>query len=113
MLEDSNAVRDVAERVLGGLGYTVRSFATPMALLAELKRGLEIELLVTDVMMPQMLGPEVVARVRGRLPELPVVYITGYADAELELDARTALLAKPFRPEQLAEQVAKLLALSD
>ncbi len=72
-----------------------------------------IDLLVTDVIMPGMRGPEVARLLRARQPDLRVLFISGYADLSAaqkdEFDPGSNLLLKPFSPEQLLERVLKVL----
>jgi len=68
----------------------------------------EIDLLITDVVMPQMRGPALAERLRRTRPRLRVLYISGYtADEEVPQDA---LLPKPFSARSLAERVDSLLS---
>jgi CheY-like chemotaxis protein len=74
------------------------------------ERGAEIDLLLTDVVMPKMLGREVAARVAELQPHLRVLFVSGYAE---ELAARgvagAAFLAKPFTPRALAARIREVL----
>jgi len=72
-----------------------------------------IHLLLTDVVMPQMTGPELVQRVSPLYPEMKVLYISGYTSDALHqrnlMEPGTAFLQKPFTPDALAQQVRAVL----
>jgi CheY-like chemotaxis protein len=72
-----------------------------------------VDLLVTDVMMPGMNGPELVERMRERLPSLPVVYTSGYLpspmDGRVRLDHDAVLLKKPLTSAGLLDAMSRLL----
>ena len=114
LVEDQPEVRRLAARVLRGRGYNVLEAAggEEALALAAAHRG-RLHLLVTDVVMPGMKGPEVAARLIAARPGLPVLYVSGYADEVLgprdELLAQGTLLLKPFSPDALAARVRELL----
>jgi CheY-like chemotaxis protein len=68
-----------------------------------------IDLLITDLVMPQMSGVEVVERIRQERPEMRILFISGYTDRSLQmtesLPAKTGFLQKPFTPDVLAARV--------
>jgi len=72
-----------------------------------------LALLITDVLMPEMEGPEVARRLRQRDPDLKVLYLTGFADrlfdAKQQLWELEAFLEKPFTRDSLRQAVAQLL----
>jgi CheY-like chemotaxis protein len=72
-----------------------------------------IDLLLTDVMMPGLTGPQVCDRIRQQRPELPTLFISGYFPEAVfpdqRLPPRAAFLSKPFMPDELAESVDRLL----
>ena len=118
LVEDEPAVRGLAERVLRRHGYEVASAANgreALRLLAEDSRP--YHLVVTDVVMPEVGGPELVEQALRLQPHLHVLYMSGYAR---ESFARTGVLSgsvnfleKPFTPEQLARRVRELLDQAD
>ncbi|MFX4221485.1 MAG: response regulator [Thalassobaculum sp.] len=107
LVEDEDPVRLFAARALRGKGYTVLEARSGEAAL-ELLRGEnpDIDLMVTDVMMPGIDGPTLIREVRKERPTLPVVCISGYSeDALRQRIADTELVAflpKPFSLKQLA-----------
>ncbi|GAA2518675.1 PAS domain-containing hybrid sensor histidine kinase/response regulator [Winogradskya humida] len=114
VVEDEAALRDVAGRILSGAGYRVLAADDgPMALeLAALHEG-AIDLLLSDVVMPGMLGNELAERLVDARPDTRVLYMSGYAQPVLAsqgtLDPGVALLEKPFTAEDLLSAVRKRL----
>jgi PAS domain S-box-containing protein len=113
LVEDEDGVRRVARRTLELHGYRVLE-AVDGAQAVELARTTpSIGLLLTDVMMPGMRGPEVAAAVHAVVPGLPVLYMSGHAEdvARVGLvDPSIQFLAKPFAPSRLADRVREVLA---
>ncbi len=113
LVEDNAGVRAFAAEVLSQAGYDVRSAHHGVEAL-ELMRKYEssIDVVVTDVVMPEMGGRPLVEQLRKRRPQLPVLYITAYTDDASMIDELKAtgarLLEKPFTASQLAEAVASL-----
>jgi two-component system cell cycle sensor histidine kinase/response regulator CckA len=114
LAEDEEAVRNLARRVLEAGGYTVLAAAHPVQAL-EIAGGHagSIDLLVTDVIMPGMSGVRLSERLSALRPGIKVLFISGYADAEIAergvLRAETALLQKPFTPDALLRRVRGVL----
>ena len=114
LVEDEDMVRVVAERALTRQGYTVLTAAHGEEALEIFDRGeAVIDLLISDVVMPTMDGPTMVRQVRERHPDLPVLFMSGYAEEQLrksiDLDG-VAFLPKPFSVKQLAEAARDALA---
>ena len=114
VVEDEAAVRNLASRVLEREGYRVLQAASGLAahrLILEEER--DVDLVVTDVIMPEMSGPELVQRVRDVHPDIAVVFMSGYTADELEsrgLDrTHETFLPKPFSPADLAGAVRAAL----
>jgi len=113
--EDDPAVRHLVVRVLRKQGYVVLEAAggKEAVPLGEHYEG-RIDLLVTDVVMPAVGGPELAERLRAVRPDMPVLYVSGYADnttiGEGGAGADPAhLLHKPFAPAELVASVRRLL----
>ena len=114
LVEDEKQVRTVAERILRRQGYEVLvADGAAEALRMGEEHPSRIHLLVTDVVMPQMSGPEVARKLAARHPETKVLCMSGYTDDSIVrhgvLDARIAFLQKPFTPDQLARRVREVL----
>jgi two-component system cell cycle sensor histidine kinase/response regulator CckA len=114
VVEDEAALRDVAGRILSGAGYRVLSAdgGVQALELAALHDG-AIDLLVSDVVMPGMLGKELAERLTDQRPDTRVLYMSGYAQPVLAsqgtLDPGVALLEKPFTAADLLSAVRKRL----
>jgi signal transduction histidine kinase len=114
VVEDEAALREVTRRILARNGYRVITAASgPEALdIARDHQG-EIHLLVTDVVMPHMLGKEVAERMRLIKPETEVLYMSGYARPVLasqgRLEPGMALVEKPFSAADLLAKAGQVL----
>jgi len=112
LVEDEPMVRTVAERALTRHGYKVVTADNGEEALDILGRGEEFALLVSDVVMPGMDGPAMVREARKSRPELPILFISGYAEEQLrksiDLD-NVAFLPKPFSVQELAEAARRAL----
>jgi len=114
LVEDEPAVRSLTRRILERHGYTVLEAANGDEALAIFEReGGRIELVLTDVVMPGLRGPELVAELEGRRPGLPVLFMSGYADDDLVrrgvFPEHVAFLKKPFTHRDLLEIVRQHL----
>jgi two-component system cell cycle sensor histidine kinase/response regulator CckA len=112
LVEDEPMVRTVAERALTRHGYTVITANNGYEALEILDKGEEIALLISDVVMPEMDGPTMVREARKSRPDLPILFMSGYAEEQLrksiDLD-HVAFLPKPFSVQELAEAARKAL----
>ncbi len=114
LVEDEEAVRAFSARVLRNKGYNVLEARSGEVALEVLRdHGDPIDLLITDVVMPQLDGPGLVREVRAERPELKVIYMSGYTERNLshslDLEGPTHFLAKPFTLKQFAEKVKEVL----
>jgi two-component system cell cycle sensor histidine kinase/response regulator CckA len=112
LVEDEDLVRRSLVRALTRHGYDVLEASGAGAALDELQHAeSRIDLMVTDVVMPGMSGPKLVEVVRRILPDLRVLYISGYTDdlVTLGADDTHAFLQKPFSPASLLEKVRAVL----
>jgi two-component system cell cycle sensor histidine kinase/response regulator CckA len=95
-------------------GYTVATASSGEEALERCRgRGLEPDLLITDVVMPEMDGPALVEEVRASRPDMKVIFISGYAESAFRSQASDGsmlhFLAKPFSLKQLATKVKDVL----
>jgi len=109
VVEDQDQVRRMAVRILREYGYEVIESANPEdALLHSETFAGPIHLLLTDVIMPGMTGPELVDRIKPRRPSMEIIYMSGYSQ-HTTLDLAGAYLSKPFSPQALAIKVRETL----
>lgn len=114
LVEDEDAVRAFAARALRNKGYTVIEAASGEQALALPADQLErVELLISDVVMPNLDGPSLAAQLRIRRPDLKILFISGYAEDSLRSNmAKSAdvnFLPKPFSLSQLAGKVKEVM----
>ncbi len=113
LVEDEDAVRMFASRALKNKGYTVFEADCGVSALKVMEEtDTKIDLLISDVMMPQMDGPSLVKKIRETDKNLKVIFISGYAEDALDdniMDKDFNFLSKPFTLKQLAEQVKDVL----
>jgi CheY-like chemotaxis protein len=116
LVEDEDEVKAVMSQVLARAGYEVHEASSghrALALAADLPR---IDLLITDVVMPGISGPDLAANLTVRRPGLPVLFVSGYVDSAqrervLRLQPHSRFLAKPFGIDELAEAVHETMTL--
>jgi two-component system cell cycle sensor histidine kinase/response regulator CckA len=113
LVEDEDAVRAVNARALAARGYTVLEAASGIEALAIVdERGGPIDLVVSDVVMPEMDGPTLLGELRKRRPDLKIVFVSGYAEdafaKHLPEGESFTFLAKPFSLKQLVETVKQV-----
>jgi two-component system, cell cycle sensor histidine kinase and response regulator CckA len=104
VVEDQPELAQLIRHLLERAGYTVTVVTDPRTAVPE---GVRPDLLLTDVVMPGMTGPEFAATLRERFPELRVVYMSGYASTELD---DPNLIQKPFNRDTLLTAVRRALA---
>lgn len=113
VVEDEAAFRDLLRDGLRAKGYDVLVAANGVeALRVAEQDGISIRLLITDVIMPQMSGPEL-ARALRATHDIPVLYMSGYTDDKLRDmsdSGELALMRKPFYIEELVERMTEMLA---
>jgi CheY-like chemotaxis protein len=114
LAEDDEALRTLGARVLGLLGYRVlvaRTGKEALQIVAD-HTG-PIDLIATDVVMPEMNGSQLVEKVLEARPGIRVLFMSGYTDDEVMrrgvIDGQTAFLQKPFTPDLLAYKVREVL----
>lgn len=112
VVEDDPEVRKVLALALSSLGYDVLEAGNGRQAL-DLLQGTEVDLIVSDAVMPELGGAELLAVVRERFPDLPFLFSSGYSEttiADLVTDTPgVGLLAKPYTVDDLARKVRSLL----
>ncbi len=115
VVDDEPRTREAVALYLKGLGYEVETTGDAQSGLDVVRKG--VDLVITDIRMPEMDGIEFLQEIRAVHPGLPVILITGYPGPEASWDARqleaTAFLSKPFRLETLATHVRMIFGESE
>ncbi len=112
LVEDEAALRDVTERILLRAGYRVLVADSGQRALEIAQVEPRIDLLLTDVVMPQMGGQEVAERLRAERPGLKILFMSGYAQPFVEAQGEMGpvdLVPKPFTARNLTDRVGDLL----
>ncbi|HEY8578881.1 MAG TPA: response regulator [Beijerinckiaceae bacterium] len=112
VVDDDDAVRETTAAMLSELGYQVSEAGSGRAALERLDGHNRFDLMVVDFAMPGINGAETAAEARRRFPELPILFVTGYAEttALKRVGAKEGLiLQKPFRSDDLARKVRAVI----
>ncbi len=111
LVDDDRDVRDITRDMLAEMGAVVTEAEGPAAALLLLRTGLQVDLVLADLTMPQSTGIELAAEIARFLPDMPIVLMTGYGPASMRAPGPhiRATLQKPFRAEALARLVAAQL----
>ncbi len=114
LVEDEDAVRSFAARALATRGYTVLEAASGVQALDVMnERGGDVDLVVSDVVMPEMDGPTLLKHLRKANPQIKIIFISGYAEEafrnNLDEDETFTFLPKPFSLKKLAAAVKETL----
>jgi two-component system, cell cycle sensor histidine kinase and response regulator CckA len=114
LVEDEEMVRNAARRILERYGYRVMPAASgAIAERISEELGEPIDLLLTDVVMPELSGPQLVQRLTAQRPRLKVLYMTGYTESTLAQHlgggVQPEIVHKPFSPQALLRKVRRAL----
>ena len=112
LVEDEDTVRAVAERALSRQGYEVTVAADGEEGLQFVALGRRYDLVVSDVVMPVMDGPAMAREIRKLVPDIPFLFMSGYAEEQLrkEIDFDNMhFMPKPFTVQQITDTVAQVL----
>jgi PAS domain S-box-containing protein len=113
VVEDDATVRKLVVKVLRGCGYEIHEAVNAIEAMAMIERDPAFDLVITDVIMPQMSGKELYDRIKTVMPKTRVLFISGYTDDALAhhgvLEAGLSFLEKPFSPARLAQKVRAVL----
>ena len=114
LVEDEEGLRALNARGLASRGYTVLEAGNGVEAIEVLERGESIDLVVSDVVMPEMDGPTLLKELRRRNPEVKVIFVSGYAEEafskNLPDEEKYEFLAKPFTLKQLVSKVKETMA---
>jgi CheY-like chemotaxis protein len=100
VVEDDPFIRDMAVSELKYAGYEVMEAETGGQALRLLQAGIAVDVLLTDVRLPEANGWEVAQAYRERFPDLPVLYVTGYAE-QMQPVRGGIILSKPYKMSQV------------
>ncbi len=111
LVDDEPVVLKLARSILSRCGYVVYDFEDPRRALDE-TRGTQFDLVLTDVVMPEINGPDLVKRIKAEKPEIACIFMSGYDLNQMAsggVDAPCNYLRKPFTPEGLVKRVRATL----
>ncbi|GGN61308.1 hypothetical protein GCM10010112_18340 [Actinoplanes lobatus] len=112
IVEDQPDVAQLVRRLIEPAGYEIAVATDALMAVTEVASGARPDLLITDVVMPTMTGPELAGALRTHQPDLPVLYMSGYTAAslgpQLHLDENSMLLEKPFTRSTLLGAIRSL-----
>jgi two-component system, cell cycle sensor histidine kinase and response regulator CckA len=111
VVDDEPAILGLVSKALSARGYEVHAASDPTQALEIAKAMPCFDVVLSDVIMPRMCGPELVRRITQICPTTAVVLMSGYIAAEA-IPARAAFISKPFRLTDLCSTVAKVLSPS-
>ena len=114
LVEDEDAVRSFGARALRNKGYNVlEANSGENAILLLREEEPDVDLVITDVVMPKLDGPGLVREIRRETPDIKVIFISGYTEdafrQSLDEDEGMHFLPKPFSLKQLASKVKEVL----
>ena len=114
ILEDSVGVRTVVRRMLEGFGYRVHEAATAQEALAQAEaHGAQLDLMLSDVILPDVSGAEVVRQIQARVPQIKAMFMSGHTTQTLNREHRlpdgAAFIQKPFERVAFARQLREVL----
>ncbi|WP_344223454.1 hybrid sensor histidine kinase/response regulator [Paractinoplanes ferrugineus] len=112
IVEDQPEVAQLVQRLIEPAGYAITVATDALMAVTQVAAGAHPDLLITDVVMPTMTGPELAASLRTHQPDLPVLYMSGYTAAslgpQLHLDDNSMLIEKPFTRSTLLGAIRTL-----
>ena len=112
IVEDQPEVAQLVQRLIEPAGYEITVATDALTAVTQVAGGAQPDLLITDVVMPTMTGPELAGALRTHHPDLPVLYMSGYTAAslgpQLHLDSNSMLVEKPFTRSTLLGAIRAL-----
>ena len=109
LVDDDALITASTAAILEDLGHQVIEASSGANALEALRSGAQIDLVITDHAMPSMTGTELARQIRQAWPNLPIILASGYADLPGGEEAWLPRLAKPYRLNDLAAHIAKLV----
>ncbi|MEG3082191.1 response regulator [Sphingomonas sp. PB2P12] len=111
LVDDEELVRSATAEMLRDLGYVVTEFGSASQALSAIRSGIDVDMLVSDYLMPGMTGGQLITEMRANGIRLPTLLVTGYAAAGDDVPSDVVRLGKPFRQVDLADRVSHLLRI--
>jgi CheY-like chemotaxis protein len=112
IVEDQPEVAQLVQRLIEPAGYAITVATDALTAVTQVAAGAHPDLLITDVVMPAMTGPELASALRTHHPDLPVLFMSGYTAAslgpQLTLDENSMLIEKPFTRSTLLGAIRTL-----
>jgi CheY-like chemotaxis protein len=112
VVDDEDAVRELAVRVLGEAGYEVHTAEDGLAALEIVRRGTPLRVIVSDIVMPRLNGIDLLEALTTAGVSIPFLFMSGYGAADLAhrgLVAPCGVLCKPFTPDQLLAEIERCI----
>ena len=113
VVDDDPSVLESTSRLLSAFGYLVFPFGNATDAAMKLQGENNVRVVLTDIMMPEVTGLQLLEIIRSFNPEIPVIMMTAYAELDITIDAIRKgafdFLMKPFKPESLAHSVKKAI----
>lgn len=106
VVDDQDSVRDVVRIALEQAGYRVLEARNPSTAIGLAQANADVDLLLADVVLPEMDAFELASRIAISVPDVKVLYTSGYTDAREEGD----FISKPFSPAELLAKVESILS---
>lgn len=110
VVDDEKVVLDLVYRALSVCGYEVVCTADPVQALATAAASPRVDLILSDVVMPGMRGPELLRKVREASPDIPALLMSGFDVTDVPADV--PFISKPFKVQDLVRSVQELLSLA-
>lgn len=115
LVEDETMILDMTISILEQLGYSVLSAKTPSEAISLIEQNLQaIDLLITDVIMPEMNGRDLALALRKKLPNLKCLFMSGYTGEVIAthgiLNSGVLFVQKPFTMKELADKISTVLS---
>ena len=108
-VEDNESIRDILSRYLAKYGYNIVVAENGKEALKVLDGLQHVDLIITDVVMPEMGGYELINIVKKRIPDIKVIFTSGYINSE-EKESNYPLIKKPYSLDSMSLRIAKILA---
>lgn len=109
LVDDDDIVRVTIGDILEDLGFRVIQASNATDAIARLREARDLDLLVTDVLMPEMNGWTLAERVREYSPRLPIIYVTGYSSGVSRAVDRSLVIRKPFQVGAFAKAILEVI----